>query len=240
MVKFDLNNKNSFKIMLKNINILYIEDEENIRINITKTLELLASKVFPIESIEDSIEILENNRVDIIISDINLPKKSGIEFIQEIRKNNCYIPVIFISAYTDKDYLLEATKLKLVDYLVKPIDFTILNEALLKACQDIIDSGNYIVYFEDNTSYNVMHKKLVSKESEKEIDLTAKEIELLEYLINNSHRVVSHDEIKSEIWEDSFEATDSALKNLLTKLRKKVGKNSIKNISGVGFRIHLI
>lgn len=240
MIKFDLNNKNSFKTMLKHLNILYIEDEDNIRENITKTLEMFANKVFSVESTEEAIEILAKEKVDIIISDINLPKKSGIELIQEIRKSNCYIPVIFISAFTDRDYLLEATKLKLVDYLVKPIDFNILNDALLNACKDIINTGNYVVNFQDNTSYNVMHKKLIYNNTEDEIDLTAKEIELLEYLIANSNRIVSHDEIKTEIWEDSFEATDSALKNLLTKLRKKVGKDSIKNISGVGFRIHLI
>ncbi len=240
MTILDLNNKNTFKIILKHLNILYIEDEKNIRENISKTLNLLVNKVYSVENIEDAIDILKHNRIDIIISDINLPKISGIDFVKSIREKNHMIPVILLSAYTEKEYLLEAAKLKLVDYLVKPIDFTILNEALLKATKDIINSAKYIVDFEENISYNVMHKKLYTKVNNKEIDLTAKEIDLLEYFIENNARVISHEEIKNEVWNDTFEVTDSALKNVLNKLRKKIGKNTINNISGVGFRINLI
>lgn len=240
MIKNYSNNKNNFKIILKNLNILYIEDEKNIRDNITKTLELFANAVFSVESIEDTVDILNNNRIDMIITDINLPQVSGIEFIKKIREVDSLIPVIFLSAYTDKDYLLEATKLKLVDYLVKPIDFHLLSEALYKAALDIVNSARYIVDFQDNFSYNVMHKKLYNKKDNEEVDLTSKEIALLEYFIDNHTRVISHDEIKTEVWNDSFEVTDSALKNVLSKLRKKVGKDSIKNISGVGFRLHIL
>jgi len=237
MVTLDKNNKNSFKIMLKHLNILYIEDEDNIRENITKTLELFVNKVFSLGSTEKSIEILENNRIDIIISDINLPKVNGINFVKNVRKIDYHIPIILLTAYTEKNYLLEATKLKLVDYLIKPIDFNMLNDALLKAAQEIINNAKYIIDFEENISYNVMHKKLYTKNDHEEIDLTAKEIDLLEYFIQNNHRVISHEEIKTEVWQDNFEVTDSALKNVLNKLRKKVGKNTINNISGVGFRI---
>jgi len=237
MVTLDKNNKNSFKIMLKHLNILYIEDEKNIRDNISKTLDLLVNRVFSVESIKEAITILKDNRIDIIISDINLPKISGIDFVKKVREKDCYIPIILLSAYTEKEYLLEATKLKLVDYLVKPIDFNMLNEALLKASQEIINNAKYIVDFEEDISYNVMHKKLYTNNDNQEIDLTAKEIDLLDYFIQNNQRVISHEEIKTEVWHDNFEVTDSALKNVLNKLRKKVGKNTINNISGVGFRI---
>ena len=239
MFRFEKNNKKIFKIMLKHLNIIYIEDEKSIRENVTKGLELVVNKVFPLENSEKASIIMSENRIDLIISDINIPGKNGIEFIKELRNKNCYIPVILLSAYTDRDYLLEATKLKLVDYLVKPIDFSMLHNALLKTCEEIVDSGNYTVNFEDNITYNIMHKKLFCHSNEKEIDLTAKEIDLLEFFIQNSSRVISHEEIKDKIWSDSFDATDSALKNVLNKLRKKIGKDTIKNISGVGFRIHL-
>lgn len=237
MIILNKNNKKKFKIMLKHLNILYIEDEKNIRENITKTLEILVSKVFSVGKVEDTVDILENNRIDIIISDINLPKISGIDFIKKVREVDYYIPVILLSAYTEKDYLLEATKLKLVDYLIKPIDFNALNDALLKASQEIINNSRYIVDFEDDLAYNVMQKKLYTKNNQKEIDLTAKEIDLLEYFIENNTRIISHEEIKIEVWHENLEVTDSALKNVLNKLRKKVGKNTINNISGVGFRI---
>lgn len=238
MITFNTNNKKIFKIILNSINILYIEDEENIRKNITNTLKMVCAEVYDTESTKKAEELIKLHRIDVIISDINLPQDSGIEFIKRLRKLQINIPVILLSAYTDKEYLLEATKLKLVDYLVKPIDFNDLKNALLNACEELVAQGNYIVDFEDEVSYNVLHKKLYNRISNKEIDLTAKEISLLEYLINNNKRVVAHEELKENIWSDSFEATDSALKNLLTKIRKKIGKDTIKNISGVGFRIH--
>lgn len=240
MFSLEKNNKDYLKNALKYLNILYIEDEKNIRENIEKTLNMFVNKVFTSENSEFAFNIFQKNRIDLIISDINLPGESGIDFVKKIRKNHINTPVILLTAYTDKDYLLEATKLKLVDYLVKPIDFSILKNALSNATEEIINNGMFIIDLPDNISYNVMHKILYYKKNYQEIDLTAKEIELLEYLIKNNNRVISHDEIKNEIWEDSFEATDSALKNLLTKLRKKIGKNAIKNTSGVGFRIQIL
>lgn len=167
-----------------------------------------------------------------------MPDENGLEFVEMLRESKINMPVILLSAYTEKNYLLQATKLKLVDYLVKPINFDELKNSLYKACEEIVEKGSFIVDFEEDISYNVLQKKLSSKEKDI-IDLTHKEILLLEYLIQNNTRVVPHEEIKEQIWEDSFEATDSALKNLLNKLRKKIGKNCIENISGVGFRIHL-
>ncbi len=235
---FYKNNKKNFKIILNYLNILYVEDEKNIRENIEKTLKLMVSDVFSCKSIEEAQIIIENKRIDLIICDINLPGQNGLDFVERLRECKNNTPVILLSAYTQKDYLLKATRLKLVDYLVKPINFDELKDCLDKACEEIIEKGLFIVSFEENISYNVLQKKLFSKDA-KTIDLTHKEILLLEYLIQNNNRVVAHEEIKEHIWEDSFEASDSALKNLLNKLRKKIGKNSIENISGVGFRIHL-
>ena len=116
--------------ILKNLNILYIEDEENIKINMKKVLLLLCENVFDVSNIQEAKNIIKTQRVDIIISDINLPDTNGIDFIKELRKSDKTIPVILLSAFTDTKYLLEATKLKLVDYLTKPVDFKTLNNSL--------------------------------------------------------------------------------------------------------------
>ncbi len=232
-----MKNNNDLSKILKKLSILYIEDEQNIRDNVKKVLELFCNSVFDVENIEDAQKTLNKKRIDIIISDINLPTTSGIEFIKDLRQNDKTIPVILLSAYTDKNYLLEAAKLKLVDYLTKPVDFKTLNNALLKCVQDILDNSRYIIDFNNGIEYNVLYKTLVHKENNCEITLTSKELTLLDFLIKNNNRVLSHDELKVNLWEDELEATDSALKNLLNKLRKKIGKETIKNISGVGFRL---
>ena len=227
----------NFNKILKNLNILYIEDEKNIRLNIKKTLELFCENVFDAENILNAKEILTKQRIDIIISDINLPDMSGIDFVKEIRIKDKTIPIILLSAYTDKEFLLEATKLKLVDYLTKPINFKDLNNALQKCVEEILDNSRYIITFKNNIQYNVSHNCLIDNNEKEEIRLTNKELDLLNFLIKNNNRVCSAEELKSAIWDDYLEATDSALKNLLNKVRKKIGKESIINISGVGYKL---
>ena len=227
----------NFNKILKNLNILYIEDEKNIRLNIKKTLELFCENVLDAENILNAKEILTTSRIDIIISDINLPDMSGIDFVKEIRISDKTIPIILLSAYTDKEFLLEATKLKLVDYLTKPINFKDLNNALQKCVEEILDNSRYIITFKNNIQYNVSHNCLIDDNKKEEIHLTNKELDLLNFLIKNNNRVCSAEELKSAIWDDYLEATDSALKNLLNKIRKKIGKESIINISGVGYKL---
>ena len=228
----------NFNHILKNLNILYIEDEENIRINIKKVLLLLCENVFDVSNINEAKLIFNKQRIDIIISDINMPDTDGIDFIKELRRTDKTIPVILLSAFTDTKYLLEATKLKLVDYLTKPVDFKTLNNSLQSCVEEILDNSRYLINFQNNIQYNVLHKKLVDLNTKEEVALTLKELDLISFLIKNSNRIVSSEELKSNIWEDCFEATDSALKNLLNKVRKKIGKESITNISGVGYRLN--
>lgn len=223
--------------ILNNLNILYIEDEEIIKENIKKTLTLFCENIFDASNIEDAKIILQKYRIDIVITDINLPNENGIEFIKEFRKIDKKIPIIILSAYTDKNYLLEAIKLKLTDYLTKPIDFKSLQSALYKCVDEILENSRYVISFKNSIEFNVLHKKLFCKNNNEEMLLTSKELMLLEYLVKHSNRIVSIDELKNYIWEDELESTDSALKNLLNKIRKKIGKDSILNISGIGYRL---
>lgn len=233
-----LQNTKDYNKVLKNLNILYIEDEEKIKENVKKTLLLFCENVLDTESIELAKDILKNNRIDIIISDINLPDFCGLQFVKEIRVVDKTIPIIILSAYTDKKYLLEATKLKLTDYLTKPIDFKSLQSALHKCVDEILDSSRYLVSLNHDMHFNVLHKRLINNINNEQILLTAKELSLLELFIKNDHRVLSIQELKITLWEDEYEGTDSALKNLLNKLRKKIGKDSITNISGIGYRLN--
>jgi DNA-binding response OmpR family regulator len=223
--------------LLKSYTILYLEDEENIRKSITNTLELMCKKVYPCADASEAYKVFEDNKIDIILSDISMPKINGIEFAKMVRKEDKNVPIILLTAHTDTDYLLEATKLKLVDYLIKPLNFTKLKEALNNAIDEILENKPQIIKFPNNISYNILKKQLL--ENNKEKNITSKEIALLELLYENRDKHISQEFIKMNIWDDPFYATDAALKAVLNKLRNKIGKNSIKNISGVGYRLVL-
>ena len=160
---------------------------------------------------------------------------SGIELSKEIRKNNTNIPIILLTAYTETSMLLDATKLKLINYLVKPVVFDDLYDSFVDAVKDINIDKTSSVYFQNEIIYNQTNSILYEKNIEK--DLTQSERKLLDYFILHKDRTVSIDEIKLYIWNDSDKATDSAFKSLLNKLRHKIGQDSIKNVSGVGYHL---
>lgn len=219
--------------ILRSLSLLYIEDEDNIRKQLTETLKLFFKEVFSFSNAEDALEFYESNKPDIILSDISMENMNGIEFTKKIREKDKNIPVILLSAHTDTEYLLEAAKLKLVEYLTKPVTFNRLENALANAATEILNNGNYLIRFGEGLEYNLQQNILYKEGKEKK--LTASETKLLNFLIQNKNRTVSMQEIKNHIWDDPYDATDMAFKSLLHKLRAKIGKSSIKNVSGIGY-----
>lgn len=224
--------------VLKSLNLLYIEDETNIRENLTTTLNLMCNTTFACANAKEALEIFRKEQVDIVLSDISMPYMSGLELAKKIREEDKSIPIILLSAHTDTPYLLEATRLKLIDYITKPVDFSNLKDALLRATDEIIESGHFNILFENNITYNVAKKILMEKNKEQHI--TGKEIALLEFLYKNKSKVVTTQQIKNALWEDEYCATDAALKAVLNKLRNKIGKQSIKNVSGIGYQLFTV
>lgn len=224
--------------ILKSLNILYIEDEENIRNNICQILKFICKDVYTASNGKEALSLFNKNNIDIILSDINMPEMSGLDFSKEIRKNNKFLPIILLTAHTDTKNLLTATKLKLIDYLVKPLNLKDLKNALCTAALEYQEKYRVIIYFKNNIEYHVNKKEIFENSNKK--DITNKELLLLEFLYENKKILLSKDEIKEHLWEDSLEATDGAFKSILNKLRKKIGKESIKNISGIGYQLQTI
>ncbi len=224
---------NNLNTLFKNFTILYVEDENNIRDSLTSTLELIFKNVYSVENAELALEVYDSKDIDIILSDIGLPGMSGIDLVKSIRKNNSQIPIILLTAYTQMEVLLEAVKLKLVSYLTKPVTFDNLSSALIDAHQELKESSTKTFTIKNNIIYNI-DKKMLFQDG-KDLNITASEDKLLNIFINNKSRTIPIEEIKNLMWDDSYYATDAAFKSILNKLRKKIGADSIKNISGIGY-----
>lgn len=225
---------NNFYDKLKHMTILYAEDEIGIRENIADSLRYYVKEVYEAEDGEEAYFIYEEKNPDIILSDIHMPNVNGIEFVKKIRENNREIPIVMITAHTDKEYLLEAVELHMEKYIVKPVDIDELFETLEK-CVNILDSNKKVLLkVDENYMYDYDSKELRYKDEL--IILNKKEMIFLEVLISNQNRVVNYEELQEKVWGDDV-MTDSALRSLVRNLRKKLPTDLIFNLSGVGYRL---
>lgn len=235
-MSYQIDNDFSLQTTLKSLHILYIEDDAPIRATITKVLHYFSDTILAVESAEEAVNCYEAFTPDIIICDINLPGMNGIDFVKWVRTFDEKSQVFLLTAYTDKAYLLEAVKLSLVDYLTKPIDFTILEKTLKNAARKVVQHKTLSVRFVSGAIYWYQQRH-VTYENET-YPLTAKEVKLLDHLISNKSRMTSKEELQTTLWDEEM-GSESAFKSLVNKLRTKIGKESIENISGVGYRILL-
>jgi len=216
--------------------LLYVEDEEQIRRIAISYLEEFFTKIYEANDGNMALEIYKDKKPDIIITDIEMPKKNGLEFCKEIRKNDDKTPIIITTAYTTTDYLLKAVSLNLVKYLVKPIEEESLFEAL-ELCFEKIESKNpSIIKLTKNHSYDTFNHTLTF--DEKLVKLSARESKFLDILIKNRDRVVSYVELENYIWQERG-MSDDALRCLVRDIRKTINKDVIKNISKSGYKINL-
>ena len=222
----------SVKSKLKALTILYAEDEIGIRKNIMKTLSYYAKDVYEASNGKEAFDLYEENRPDIILSDIHMPIMDGLEFIKKVRKKDKDTPVVMITAHTDKKYLMEAVELHMEKYVVKPINTKMLFEVLGKCIDSLNITRIVTLNCDKNYNYNFESKKLIYKNEV--IVLNKKEVLFMELLINNQNRVVKYEEIQYKVWKDNI-MTDNALRSVVLHLRKKLPTNIIHNLSGIGY-----
>lgn len=155
------------KKLLKRLKVLYVEDDDKIRTELSSLLENFFGKVYTAVDGEDGYNCYTNNKedIDVILSDINMPKLTGIQMVAKVRENgDRKVPVIFATAYSDNEYLADAIKLKVYDYIIKPIDIrnllTVMNDLAnilyqeflieqqnkeLEKYKDVIDQNNIVI-----------------------------------------------------------------------------------------------
>ena len=218
---------------LKNFTILYIEDEEGIRKNITEVLKDLFKETYVAKNASEGYKLYEKNRPDLIITDIKMPNETGIELIKRIRKVDSKVRVIITSAHTDLEYMLEATELHLVKYIIKPLTEGKLTEAL----------EAFVKSFDRARVYNLLEgwlfdeSKSIIQSPNEEFKLTKKENQFLKLLIQKN-RIITYEEMENIIWNEDI-MTPNAMRLFIKNFRKKLPTAVLKNVQGTGYRLVL-
>jgi len=221
---------------LKKTSLLLIEDDAKLRAKFKALLETYVEKVYEAADGHEAIELYTSQRADFVITDFKLPFMDGLEITTFIRRLDKRIPIVVISAYTEKDALIKFASMHLTQYLVKPVDFEYLNTTLELCAKELMEHNLIETKLDQSTFYSFAQKSIIK--NGEHVSLTPNEIKFLELLIKNKNSLVFIDMIETEVYNNEV-ITDAALNNLVSKLRKKIGANAIKNIPKTGYMLVL-
>lgn len=217
--------------------LLIIEDNKDIR----ETLKIgLETEMFAVDTAEDGEKgsyIARTNDYDLIILDNKLPKKTGFEVCQEIRRAGKNIPIILLSVESETEEKIKLLTAGADDYVTKPFSF----QELLARIQTILRRPDKVLENDLKTGSLTLNSRTHEvKINDKEIYLTRKEYCLLELLMRNSGEVVSRGMIMEHVWDLDGNPFSNTIETHVFNLRKKIEDKKNKlifNIPGRGYKI---
>jgi two-component system copper resistance phosphate regulon response regulator CusR len=205
--------------------ILIVEDEKKIADSLKKGLEELDYELMVAYDGKIGEKIFNQQPFDLVILDINLPGINGLELCAKIRQKNKSIPILMLTTFGSVPDKVEGFNAGADDYMVKPFSFAELImrvRALLKRTgKENVPIGNILQFSDLEMNLDT---KQVSR-SGIPIALTAKEFQLLEYLMRNKKRVVSRAAIGEHVWNIDFDTHTNTIEVYINYLRKKIDRN---------------
>ncbi len=220
--------------LLKDMKVLIVEDESTLARLLKDAIGDYFFNVTLAKDGEDGIKKFKSVKPDIIITDIMMPKVDGLEMTIKIKELNDKVPIIVLSAFSDKEKLLKAIEVGITKYFIKPFDpdevITFLNELAQKLYKT--RSVKLPCEFTFDTNTMSLFKK------DELIKLTKREKEFIFLLVNNANSVVNADLIKKTLWENE-DISDERLRTFIKRLRIKTSKDFIENSSGQGYLIQI-
>lgn len=209
--------------MMQDIHILIVEDEKKIADSLKQGL---SENSFYADAAYDGaigLKMFRSTPYNMVILDINLPGMNGYDLCKAIRAINPDVPVVMLTSMSAVEDKIEGFDAGADDYIIKPFDFRELLvriRALLKRIHSTVATGTLL-----KAGDLVMN--LDSKEVTRDgqvISLTAKEFQLLEYLLRNKNRVLSRADIALQVWDIDFDTRTNVIDVYVNYLRKKIDK----------------
>ena len=226
-------------------NILVVDDDKEIVNAIDIYLKKEGYKIYKVYNGEEALEVLKNEEIHLIILDVMMPKKDGLETSEEIRKNRT-IPVIMLSAKSEDYDKIEGLDLGADDYVTKPfspleliarVNSNIRRYTKFGALKENLNDKTYKtgdLFLDDET------KKVIA--DGKEIKLTATEFKILKFLIKNKGKVFSIPQIYENVWNEEGYAAENIIAVHIRHIREKIEIDPkepkyLKVIWGIGYKI---
>jgi len=225
--------------MTKITNILLAEDEPSLGLIIKESLETRHFKVHLAQNGEEAYSMYKKENPELLVLDVMMPKKDGFTLAKEIRLEDDNIPIIFLTAKSQPQDVVEGFTIGGNDYLKKPFSMeelivrinNLLNRIKVQQASEILQIGEYTFDFP---------KQTLQYQKDSSIQLTHREAHLLFHLIKNKNEVLERSLILNKLWgnDDFFNARSMDV--FITKLRKKLKQDNslqIVNIRGFGYKL---
>ncbi|EAI1788185.1 DNA-binding response regulator [Campylobacter jejuni] len=219
----------------KELIILIVEDEVKARESMINILSERFSKVIGAQNGDEGLKKFKKFKPDLVITDIAMPIMDGLDMAREIKEISDDVPIVVLSAYSEKERLLRSIDIGIDKYLIKPVDI----EELFKVLDYLIGEkieANMLVKISEEYQFNKTKRTLIY--SGGEIVLTKKELAFISLLLKQPGALVLHEDIKKNVWIGEH-VSDTAVRTFIKRVRDKVGEDFIKNVPSLGYKINI-
>ena len=213
--------------------ILIVEDDKNIREGVADFLSEFGYNTIEAPDGREALAKFEEQDISLVILDIQIPYINGLEVLKEIRKQS-KLPVLMLTAFSDEEYKIDAYTSLADGYLEKPFSLPVLRarvDSLIERHYGMHDKfcyGNVDVDFDSYTA-------TLGNEP---VDINAKEVDILKYLVENEGRALTREQIIDNVWKATEESPfDRVIDVYIKELRKKLGLDCIVTIRNVGYKL---
>jgi DNA-binding response OmpR family regulator len=212
---------------MKNNNILVVEDDSAIRQGIVDALKFQGYNVLEAKNGSIGLEMALSSELDLLLLDLILPERDGLEILRQVRQTRATLPVIILSAKGDEMDRITGLKLGADDYMVKPFSLKELLarvEAVLRRSPERPNQVSKVSFTGGCADLSRCEVKFKNGERE---ELSEREVELLRYLASNTGRVITREEILSRVWRINPNRVETRTIDMhVARLREKLRDNS--------------
>ncbi|ADU66450.1 response regulator [Desulfurispirillum indicum] len=219
---------------LKEMTVLIAEDDAMARASLQKTLQLFFGEAITATDGREALDLYARHCVDVAILDLMMPQFSGLEVAAEIRRDDPDLPIIILTAYSDFENVSAAVRLRLMEYLVKPVNMSQLKETLRRCVEEMNQRGRLVTTLKSGASYNSVTGEALF-EGRTSI-LTRNEKLLLDYLLRRRAQVINAPDICIHL-EDEGGMAPGSLRTLVYRLRGKIGNDAVVSIKDLGYMV---
>jgi DNA-binding response OmpR family regulator len=219
--------------------IAVVEDDESVRKSLILNLELEGFQVISAADGEEGVAMIRDKTPDLIILDVMMPRKDGLQACKELRNQGISTPLILLTARSAEVDKVLGLELGADDYLAKPfgmLELLARVKALLRRTQKVEEIDK--IQFAD---VEIDFKAYRAERSQQPLELSAREYRVLRYLVARSGSVVTRDELLDEVWGYNSYPSTRTVDNHIARLRQKLEENvdaprHILTVHGVGYK----